>query len=571
MQSRLPCIGSQRIGITSSARSSIGSRATLQAMRHQLLPLLLLPCLLLSGCASIPTYYEIGAVHRTVTTSSPEAQLWFDRGLALCYGFNHEAAVICFEAAAAADAQCAGTHWGRAYALGPNYNNAQMSPTACRSAHEFVQMAKLATGRSNIEDQLITAFEARYPTADVGDRAARDRAYADAMRALHQKYPHDADITAMTAESVMQLRPWKLWTPAGEPAPEIAEIRALLEGGLAEHPNHPALCHLYIHAMEAGPEPSKALSAAQRLETMTPGLGHLVHMPSHIYIWTGRYEDSLRVNQAAVAVDEVYAAHAGSNNFYLVYRLHNYHFIAYSAMWTGRREVAMQAARQLVAAIPPESLTGMVDFLDIFTATPLHVMVRFGMWDEILREPQPAAELLAHRAVWHYARGIALAVLGRVPEAQAEQQAFRAARAAVPKSRVLFNNPVADILAVADAVLAGELEYRRGDHTRAFVLLRQGVKLDAQLNYDEPWGWMEPARHALGALLCEQGHYQEAEQVYRRNLERYPNNGWALHGLAECLSKTGRQTEAADTKARFNLAWANADIELAGSCFCRTR
>jgi tetratricopeptide (TPR) repeat protein len=229
----------------------------------------------------------------------------------------------------------------------------------------------------------------------------------------------------------------------------------------------------------------------------------------------------------------------------------------------------MAAARELVGEIPPDLMVNLVDFLDIFTATPLHVMVRFGMWDEILAEPEPVPELLAARAVWHYARGIALATLGRVDQAVAEQQAFVRAKAAVPGTRLLFNNPVAEILAVADAVLAGEIDYRRGEFVSAFAHLRRAVQLDEKLNYDEPWGWMEPARHALGALLIEQRNFDEAELVYRQNLERYPENGWALHGLAECLEKTGRGAEANSVRARFAKAFAKADVEIPGSCYCR--
>jgi tetratricopeptide (TPR) repeat protein len=369
----------------------------------------------------------------------------------------------------------------------------------------------------------------------------------------------------------MQLRPWQLWTPDGQPAPEIEEIRGILENALARAPDHAGLCHFYIHAMEAGPEVARAVPAAERLETLAPGIGHLVHMPSHVYIWTGRYQDAVRVNQQAVAMDLAFARAERQDGFYLLYLLHNYHFIAYGGMWTGQRALALEAARDLVGKVTPEALAGMLDFLDVFTATPLHVLLRFGRWNEILAEPEPDAQLLAHRAVRHYARGVALAALGRVDEALAEQERFRKARAAVPESRMLFNNKVADILAVADAVLAGEIDYRRGDLDAAFAQLRSAVELDARLNYDEPWGWMEPARHALGALLVEQGRHAEAERVYREDLARFPENGWSLHGLAECLRATGRAAEADDVERRLRRAWQWADTALVGSCFCRTK
>ncbi len=537
----------------------------------------LLTCLVLVGCQgfgwkrAIPTYYDIGVVHREVSTSSPEAQLWFDRGLALTYGFNHEEAIRCFERAAEADPRCAMAYWGKAYALGPNYNNPEMTEEASRAAHEAVEKALAEIeGSSAVERDLIRALRTRYAWPPPEDRAPLEATYAEAMRQVREAHPNDADVAALTAEALMQLRPWKLWSADGVPAPETAMIRAVLEPALERWPDHPGLCHFYIHVMEAGPEVAKALPVAQTLETLTPGLGHLVHMPSHIYTWTGRYPDMIRVNQQAVKVDAAYVRHAGRNNFYTLYRVHNYHFVAYGGMFDGQREVALAAARELVTEIPPGLLAEMPDFLDVFVATPYHVLVRFGMWREMLAEPEPAEKLLAARAVWRYARGVALASLGRVEDALREQEAFLAAKAAVPETRYLFQNPVSEILAVAEHVLAGEIEYRRGNHDRAFELLREAVRLDDSLNYDEPWGWMEPARHALGALLTERGRYAEAIEVYRKDLARYPENGWALHGLAECLRMTGREAEAAAVRARFEKAWARADVTIPGSCFCRT-
>jgi len=533
--------------------------------------------LVLAGCQSVdssavePIYYDVGVVHRTVTTSSPEAQLWFDRGLGLTYGFNHEEAVRSFERAAEADPHCAMAYWGKAYASGTNYNSPTMTAEASRAAYDSLQLAvREAEGCTTVERDLIAALEARYTWPAPAERSELEQAYAEAMRKVHGAHPDDADVAALTAEALMQLRPWKLWSPEGVPAPEVAEIRAVLESSLARWPEHPALCHLYIHAMEAGPQVAQAVPAAQHLESLTPGLGHLVHMPSHIYTWTGRYEDMIRVNILAVEVDDAYADHAGRNNIYTGYWVHNYHFVAYGAMFEGRRELALEYSRALVDEIPPAMLAEAPDVFDIFTATPYHVLVRFGMWEEILAEPEPAPELLAARAVWHYARGLAFAVLGRVDEALAEQEAFLAAQAVVPASRLLFQNPVAQVLTVAEHVLAGEIEYRRGNFDQAFASLRKAVALDEQLNYDEPWGWMEPARHALGALLTEQGRYEEAAAVYQANLARYPENGWALHGLAECLRNLGREDEAAAVQARFELAWARADVTIPGSCFCRT-
>ncbi|MGE3166238.1 MAG: tetratricopeptide repeat protein [Planctomycetota bacterium] len=531
----------------------------------------------LVGCASLgspaatPPWYQIGEVHRRVSTDSSEAQLWFDRGLALTYGFNHEEAIRCFEHAAAADPACAMAYWGKAYALGPHYNNPVCEPLVATAAVAALAQARQHLARcSDVERDLIAALLFRYEGEIGADRAALDLAYANAMRQVLHSHPDDADVAALTGEALLQLRPWKLWSPQGEAAPETPEIVALLEDSLARWPNHPALCHLYIHTVEASPNPERALAVAERLENLVPGAGHLVHMPSHIYTWTGRYADVIRVNEQAVAMDRAFVEHAGRHNFFTFYRLHNLHFIAYGAMFDGRRELAMSAAREVVAEIPAELLVEMADFLDIFVATPYHVMVRFGMWNEILAEPEPAPELLAARTVWHYARGVAFASLGNVAAAETEYQAFLRAQAAVPATRMLFQNPVSLVLQVAEVFLAGEIEYRRGNYDRAFQLLREAVARDERMNYDEPWGWMEPTRHALGALLIERGHLTEAETVYREDLERYPENGWSLHGLAECLRRTGRTAEAAAMQTRFERAWERADVVIPGSCYCRT-
>lgn len=538
---------------------------------------LFLAVLCITGCqnlkSSTPTYYDIGKIHRNVTTPSAQAQLWFDRGLALTYGFNHEEAIRCYERAIALDPSFSMAHWGKAYALGPNYNNIEMTEEASQAALASLGLAVASMESCTpVEKDLISALQARYSVPTPADRSELEASYAAAMREVYAKHPDDADIAALTAEALMMLKPWKLWSPEGVPAVETAEIRGVLEPALKRWPNHAALCHLYIHTMEAGPEVEKAIPAARKLEDLAPGLGHLVHMPSHIYVWTGRYDDVIRVNQRAVEIDDAYAAFAGRMNFYTLYRVHNYHFVAYGAMWEGRRELALRASHELVEQIPQEMIddSEFIDFVDVFTATPYHVMVRFGMWQEILSELEPLGDLHAARAVWRYARGVALASLKLEEEALAEQKAFLEAKAAVPETRYLFQNPVTQILDVGEKVLAGEIEYHRGNHAQAFELLREAVILDEQLNYDEPWGWMEPARHALGALLTEQGRYEEALTVYEKNLARYPENGWALHGLTECLRKLGRTAEAKATEARFQKAWSRADTQIPGSCFCRT-
>lgn len=542
-----------------------------------LIPSLLL-ALALSACQGVgtgrtPIHYDIGLVHRAVSTDSPEAQLWFDRGLGLAYGFNHEQAVACFQRAAEADPDLAMAWWGQAWALGTNYNMPVMDEAASEAAWNALQEARArASGASPAERALIEALSARYAWPAPEDRSELEQAYADAMTDVHRRFPDDADVAALTAEALMQLRPWGLWSPpreGGVAAPETPAIRAVLEPALERWPEHPALCHLYIHTMEAGPEVAKALPAARRLEDLTPGLGHLVHMPSHIYVWTGHYDDVVRVNVDAVEIDDRFVEHAGRDNIYTAYRIHNYHFVTYGAMWEGRRALALEYSRRLCDEIPEGLLTSMPDLFEVFTATPYHAMVRFGMWNELLEEPEPLGERQSARAVWRYARGVALASLGRVDEARAEQRAFRQARDEVPETRILFQNPVSNVLAVADEVLEGEIAYREGQHERAFQHLRKAVELDDAMNYDEPWGWMEPARHALGALLTEQGRFEEALSVYEADLERYPENGWALFGMAECLRGLGRAEEAARAQKRFDKAFARADVEIPGSCYCK--
>ena len=549
---------------------------SIRTMRLLLLPLVFF----VSGCQGLglakgksePLHFDVGECRRAISTESPEAKLWFNRGLGLAFGFNHEEAIACFERAALADPDCAMVYWGKAWALGTNYNSPTMTEEASREAHLAVEKAMaLRAACSPAERGLIEALRTRYEWPAPSDRSQLEHSYAASMRRLRNAHPDDADIAALTAEALMQLRPWELWSPSGEPAPELAEVRAVLEPALERWPNHPALCHFYIHAMEAGPEVQLAVPAAETLEKLTPGLGHLIHMPSHIYTWTGRYADVIRVNIEAVAVDDAFVAERGRENFYTAYRIHNYHFVAYGAMWDGQRELALAYSRRLVDEIPASLLAAEPDLFDVFTATPYHVMVRFGMWNELLEERKPAEELFASKAVWRYGRALALAALGRVEEAIAEREAFLLAKEAVPASRLLFNNQVASILEVADKVLEGEIEYRRENDEKAFTLLREAVRLDELLNYDEPWGWMEPARHALGALLVDRGRYGEAVDVYHANLERYPGNGWALHGLAECLRALGHEREASAAEARFREAWKRADVEIPGSCFCRTQ
>ncbi|AZP15531.1 hypothetical protein EJC51_05115 [Streptomyces aquilus] len=543
-------------------------------------------------------YYDLGSHSRTVTTSSPEAQRWFDRGLVWTYAFHHEEAVACFRAAAEADPDCAMAHWGIAYALGPNYNKpweffdgddltrtVERTHAAVERAHEKAQAAA-----TPVERALIEALRARYPQSKPApDCSVWNEPYADSMRAVHQLAPDDADIATLYADALMNLTPWQLWNlRTGEPAEgaRTLEAKAVLDRVLASDTGarHPGVLHLYIHLMEMSPTPERALPVADRLRGLVPDAGHLQHMPSHLDVLCGDYRRVVSDNTAAITADEKYHARAGAMNFYTLYRSHNYHFKIYGAMFLGQSRIALETAAELEASIPEDLLRvqspPMADWLEAFLAMRVHALIRFGRWGDILQLPLPADPELysVTTAMLHYARGVALSALGRVPEAEAERALFQEAVARVQETRMLFNNTCADILAVAAALLDGELAYRKGDFDAAFAALEWSIALDDTLPYDEPWGWMQPTRHAYGALLLEQGRVAEAEAVYRADLGlddtlpralQHPGNVWALHGFHECLVRLGKTGEARIVAQQLKLAVALADVPIEASCFCR--
>ena len=543
-------------------------------------------------------YFDLGSHTRTVTTTSVEAQRWFDRGLAWSYAFNHEEAVRCFEKATAADPDCAMAYWGIAYALGPNYNKpweafdeAETVDTV-RRTHDAVDRAKAAAmdNATPVERALIDALAARYPGAGVPpDLTVWNAGYADAMERVYAAAHSDLDVVTLYADALMNLTPWQLWDlTTGEPAhgARTAEAHRALELALEsdEALVHPGILHMYIHLMEMSPEPERAQPVSDRLRGLVPDAGHLEHMPSHLDVICGDYRAAIRANTAAVAADEKYRRHAGAMNFYTLYRCHNYHFTIYAAMFLGQRRVALEAVAGLEATIPHDLLQvkspPMADWLEGFLAMRVHVLIRFGEWAEIISLPAPPdADLYCVSvAMRHYARGVAYSATGRVAAADAEREAFRNAVQRVPETRMIFNNTCLDILAVAGAMLDGELEYRKGNHDVAFARLEQAVQLDDHLPFDEPWAWMQPARHALGALLLEQGRVEAAEAVYRADLGldpalprqcQHPNNVWSLVGLHECLVTLGKSGEAEIIGAQARFAAALADVPVTVSCFCR--
>ncbi len=542
-------------------------------------------------------YYDLGNHRRVVSTVSPEAQLWFDRGLNWTYGFNHGEAVRCFERAIEADPDCAMAHWGVAYAAGPNYNKPweffEESELAAAVAQTFAasrRAAELLDKVTPVERALITAIQARYQASIPSEYLAEwTEDYADAMRTVYRDHGSDLDIAALAAEALMNRTPWQLWDlPARQPAADAStvEARQILESAL-ENPKsrvHPGVLHMYIHLMEMSPFPEKALRAGDWLRGLVPDAGHLEHMPTHIDVLCGHYGTVVASNHKAILADNIYLEREGAMNFYTLYRVHNFHFKLYGAMFLGQSEIALQTADEVVATIPPELIAvevpPMADWLEGFMSVKMHVLIRFGKWQEIIDTPLPNNQDLycVTTAMTHYAKGVALAATGRIEEAQQQREFFRTAVGRVPETRYLFNNPCLAVLAIASEMLDGELEYRKGNFEAAFAHLRASIDLDDGLLYDEPWGWMQPTRHAYGALLLEQGRIEEAEAVYRADLGlddslarayQHPENVWSLHGYHECLVRQGKFELAGMIKQRLDLAIARADVPIQSSCYCR--
>jgi tetratricopeptide (TPR) repeat protein len=544
------------------------------------------------------SYYDLGAYSRPITTKSGEAQVWFDRGLNWVFGFNHAEAIKCFGKALEHDPGCAMAQWGIAYAAGPNYNlpwhlyDPAGKAQALAAAYHAMQAAlTLAEGATPVEQALIRALPARYPQREpIEDQSEWDKAFTKAMREVFAKFRGDLDVACVFAEAIMNETPWKMWDLSTGGIAEGARTKeavGLLEGLFAQVPaswDHPGLLHLYVHLMEMSPFPQRALRGGDRLRELVPDAGHLIHMPTHIDVLCGNYRDVLVYNRKAIAVDRKYLAREGAMNVYSLYRTHDHHFAIYGAMFLGQYGPAIEAAQELIDTTPEELLRipspPMADFIEGYIPMKQHVLVRFGKWREIIDQQLPKDRDLycSTTAMMLYAKGVAHSILGEILQAEAARAAFREAKARVPETRRVHNNKVVDLLAVADEMLTGELEYRRGNFDTAFAHLRRAVELDDTLPYDEPWGWMQPTRHALGALLLEQGRIAEAEAVYRSDLGydgklsracQHPENVWSLHGLHECLVQRGDKVEAPLIKARLDLALARTEVPIRASCLCR--
>lgn len=513
----------------------------------------------------VPLYPGLGALHHSVTTRSSSAQRYFDQGLKLCYAFNHDEAIRSFREAARLDPSCAMAHWGIAYALGPNVN-LPADPDREKEAFEEARKARsLAEKATPAERAYIDALSKRYSGNPAADLHALDVAYAEAMRALAATYPADLDASVLYAEALLDIRPWDWWTHDGKPEPGTREAIAALERVLRKNPVHIGANHLYIHAIEESPTPARGLASANRLAGLAPNAGHLVHMPSHIYLRVGRYRDATELNRKAIAVDRAYIEKERPAGVYpIMYYVHNMHMAWASMSLEGRAKEALFMSRQVAAHVPLDAVRQMPP-MEFWLPVPYYAMARFGKWEDILREPAPASDLRYTTGMWHYARGLALAAQGKPDRAAAERESLAAIAAATPPEAMAGLNSSAALLRLAIQVLEGEIAFRAGRLNEAVQRFGDAVAREDSLHYDEPPAWYYPVRQSLGAALLKAGKAEEAEAVYRADLRRYPENGWSLYGLAESLNARGRVTDATKVRRRFARAWTRADVTLTAS------
>ena len=514
-------------------------------------------------------YAGFGNFEREITTDSRSSQKWFNQAMQQMYGFNHDEAIRSFEMAAEMDDTAAMPWWGIAYCLGININDPEMTGNRSELAREAADKAiARLDNESAIERAMVMAVSTRYEYPAPEDRTYLDQAYADAMGDVYSQFSNDPDIASLYAESLMNLQPWDYWTVDGSPKGRIEEVVAVLEGVMDSHPQHPGAKHFYIHAVEASKNPDRAVDAAEELITLVPGAGHLVHMPSHIFIRVGRYADAAASNQAAIEADRKYFKNAPEPQIYAMYYAHNQHFLSFASMMAGDYETAMGAAQDLENEMPEPALRDFAGLIDGIMPSSLHVLIRFGKWEQILEESDYPEWRFMSRATWAYARSIACSALGRTEQAHQEMAEFERRVALVPSEWYVFNNSVHDVLPIARAMMQGELLYREGKTEEAFAIMREGIEYEDSLVYDEPPAWMLPVRHALGALMMEDGQHAQAEQLYRQDLIKNRNNGWALTGLRQSLVAQGRNGEAMALDEALAQAFASADTEIESSCFC---
>lgn len=522
--------------------------------------------------ARTPLYGNLGTYHRKIQTGSGLAQKYFDQGMVWAFAFNHDEAIRSFEEARRLDPNCAMASWGIALCNGPHINNPVVPPDRGRAAVEALARATALAAKSGpVEQALIKALAARYGDPPPEDRTAYDAAYAEAMAVVWERFPNDPDVGALYAEALMDLRPWDLWTETGRPQPGTPRILKTLERVLEMAPRHPGANHLYIHVVESSPNPERGIAAANRLRDLVPGSGHLVHMPSHIDVLTGSWAKAADQNVKAIASDRAYRKESPDQGFYQLYMIHNYHMLAFASMMEGRFETALASAREVVESVPDDYKRQEAALVDPFMGATYDVLKRFGRWQDILDEPPPPDYLPITTAMWRYSRGLAHAALGNIPEAEAQREAFQAARDRVPYDALLAINRAHHMLDIAALMLDGEIAYHRGDIEDAVEKLRAGIELEDTLLYMEPPEWIQPVRHTLGAVLLSAGRADEAEIAYREDLEKWPANGWSLYGLSRSLEMRDRHQAAAVIKTRFNRVWSRADTRIASSCLCVPR
>lgn len=514
----------------------------------------------------------LGDYSRPVTTRNPEAQRWFDQGLALTYGFNHDAAERSFLRATELDPECTMCWWGAALVLGPHVN-AGMDPAYIAAAWDRLQRAQAAAANAPPEEQAyVRALSTRFAEHPPEDRRPLDEAYAQAMGELARSYPDDLDAATLFAESQMNLQPWDYWDEQGRPKGNTATFVATLESVIARNPDHPGALHLYIHAVEASNEPERAVAAADRLRDLVPAAGHLVHMPAHIYARVGRWYDAVIANEKAIEADDAYLAicRPAPGVYPLGYVPHNHHFLWFAATMSGASGTALEAANATWERTSDPELMRMPGFeaMQDFALTPIFAMVRFGRWDDIVATPEPEADLPYMVAMWHYAQGIAAVRQERLDDAGAHHAALAKGTEdpAIEDMLVWDRYSLVHGVKVAERVLAAEIAGAQGQHEDAVEALQQAVAIEDELPYDEPPAWHLPVRHTLGAMLMAEGRAAEAEAVYREELRRNPENGWSLFGLSQALEAQDH-AEATDVGQRFERAWANADVTLTASQF----
>lgn len=514
-----------------------------------------------------------GHFARQSTTRSPEAQRWFNQGLALAYSFDHDNAIRSFQQATKLDPEFALAWWGIAHAAGMHINLPILTPDRNALALEALQQAqKHAAEATPVEQALIAAQAKRYAAQVPADLGPLNNAHADAMREVWKRFPNDADVGVLFVESLMNLRPWDYWKPDGSPHPTTVEAIAALDQVLKLNPDHPQALHLYIHAVEASPDPARAIPMANRLRRLQPGLGHMVHMPSHIDVVTGNWAESIVANEYAVVSDRDTRGRFGTPaGFLWLYMGHNRHMLAFGAMMTGRGKLAEKHISDLMSELPLQTAWakdwGFV--ADYFAPMQLEVLVRFGRWDEILAAAEPPANQPITRTMRHGARAIAFAAKGDTKSARAEQAKFVTNRAAIPAEAYYGNSGHVAVLDTAAAMIDGEILIFEGKRDEGIARLREAAALEDKLRYNEPPDWIIPVRHTLGAALLNAGRFGEAEKVYREDLKKWPNNGWSLFGLARALKHLGRADEARTVEAQFAKVWAQADTDITSSCLCQ--